>query len=182
MAVPSLRNVLLVGSLSKAFSCLGAFVTCSTELKRILKIRSSTFIFGGPVPPPYLAAICAVCDILDSSEGDELLQRLRGLVKRLTDGLRSLDLIVGGGMAPIVSVQIGDIEDTFIAGKWLFDRGYYVQSATYPAVGLNEGLLRIQVNANHSAEQIDGLLDTIAGLKKQFRLPSLAAERTSPIA
>src|SRR5437762_1674872 len=120
-SLPSLRHILLVGSLSKAFSCMGAFVTCSTELKRILKIRSSTFIFGGPVPPPYLAAICAVCDILDSQEGDELLSRLRGLVTRLTDGLSELDLIVGGGVAPIVSVQVGDIEDTLAAGKWLFD-------------------------------------------------------------
>jgi 7-keto-8-aminopelargonate synthetase-like enzyme len=182
MALPSLRNVLLIGSLSKAFSCMGAFVTCSTELKRILKIRSSTFIFGGPVPPPYLAAICAVCDILDSPEGDELHRRLRSLMKQLTDGLRSLDLIVGGGAAPIISVQIGDIEDTFAAGKWLFDRGYYVQSATYPAVGLTEGLLRVQVNANHSPEQIDGLLDAFAGLKRSFPLPLQSATRTSPAA
>ena len=129
-----------------------------------------------------MAAICAVCDILDSHEGDELLQRLRGLVKRLTDGLHALDLIVAGGVAPIVSVQVGDIEDTFAAGKWLFDRGYYVQSATYPAVGLSEGLLRIQVNANHSPGQIDGLLEAIADLKKQFRLPSPAAMRPGPIA
>ena len=68
----------------------------------------------------------------------------------------------------IVSVQVGDIEDTFAAGKWLFDRGYYVQSATYPAVGLTEGLLRVQVNANHSAEQIDGLLSAIADLKRHL--------------
>lgn len=182
VALASLRNILLVGSLSKAFSCMGAFVTCSTELKRILKIRSSTFIFGGPVPPPYLAAVCAVCEILDSPEGDELLVRLRGLVNRLTDGLRSLDLIVGGGVAPIVSAQVGDIEDTFAAGKWLFDRGYYVQSATYPAVGLTEGLLRIQVNANHSAAQIDGLLEAFADLKKQFRLPLASQQRSVPAA
>jgi 7-keto-8-aminopelargonate synthetase-like enzyme len=176
-SLPSLRHVLVVGSLSKAFSCMGAFITCSKELKRILKIRSSTFIFGGPVPPPYLAAICAVCDILDSPEGDDLLLRLRGLVKRLTDGLALLDLIVGGGAAPIVSVQVGDIEDTFAAGKWLFDRGYYVQSATYPAVGLTEGLLRVQVNANHSAEQIDGLLNAFADLKRHFKLPLRSAQR-----
>jgi len=173
--LPSLRQVLLVGSLSKAFSCMGAFITCTPELKRILKIRSSTFIFGGPVPPPYLAAICAVCDILDSPEGDELLAHLRSLVNRLTTGLRSLELIVGGGVAPIVSVQIGDIEDTFHAGKWLFDRGYYVQSATYPAVGITEGLLRIQVNANHSHAAIDGLLNAFADLKREFKLPTTAA-------
>jgi 7-keto-8-aminopelargonate synthetase-like enzyme len=170
--LPSLRQVLLVGSLSKAFSCMGAFVTCTPELKRILKIRSSTFIFGGPVPPPYLAAVLAVCDILDSAEGDELLGQLQSLVGRLTTGLKSLDLLVGGGVAPIVSVQVGDIEETFQAGKRLFDLGYYVQSATYPAVGINEGLLRIQVNANHSHAAIDGLLTAFADLKREFQLPT----------
>jgi glycine C-acetyltransferase len=177
LALPSLANVLMVGSLSKAFSCLGAFVTCSTELKRILKIRSSTFIFGGPVPPPYLAAICAVCDILDSPEGNELIGHLHSLVKQLTDGLRALDLVVGGGVAPIVSVQIGDIEETFAAGRWLFDHGYYVQSATYPAVAMTEGLIRIQVNANHSRASIDGLLNAFAELKRNFKLPCASKRR-----
>ena len=177
VALPSLRGVLQVGSLSKGFSCLGAYVTCHPELKRILKIRSSTFIFGGPVPPPYLAAIIAVCDILDSPEGDELIAHLRSLVVRLTEGLNRLDLIVAGGVAPIVSVQVGEIEETFAAGKWLFDRGYYVQSATYPAVGINEGLIRIQVNANHRPEAIDGLIAAFADLKREHRLPAASAQR-----
>ncbi len=69
----SLDDVLMVGSLSKAFSCMGAFVTCTTALKQVLKMKSNTFIFGGPVPPPYLAAICAVCDIIGSPDYDELL-------------------------------------------------------------------------------------------------------------
>jgi len=181
VALPSLRSILQVGSLSKGFSCLGAYVTCHPELKRILKIRSSTFIFGGPVPPPYLAAILAVLDILDSDEGDELLAELRALVERLTGGLRALDLIVCGGVAPIVSVQIGDIEDTFAAGKWLFDRGYYVQSATYPAVGISEGLIRIQVNANHPPAAIDGLVAAFAELKQAFKLPAASAQRPRAI-
>jgi 7-keto-8-aminopelargonate synthetase-like enzyme len=177
LALPSLKGVLQVGSLSKAFSCLGAYVTCYPELKRILKIRSSTFIFGGPVPPPYLAAVIAVCEILDSSEGDLLLAALRSLVARLTSGLRDLDLIVGGGVAPIVSVQVGSIEETFTAGKWLFDRGYYVQSATYPAVGINEGLIRIQVNANHWPGAIDGLIAAFADMKRELHLPTASTQR-----
>jgi len=179
LALPSLRGVLQVGSLSKGFSCLGSYVTCYPELKRILKIRSSTFIFGGPVPPPYLAAIIAVCEILDSDEGDTLLGELRALVARLTNGLRGLDLIVGGGVAPIVSVQVGDIEETFAAGKWLFDRGYYVQSATYPAVGIYEGLIRIQVNANHWPAAIDGLIAAFAEMKRDLHLPAASAQRSS---
>ena len=170
-----LDHVLMVGSLSKAFSCLGAFVTCNSKLKRVLKLRSSTFIFGGPVPPPYLAAVCAVCDILESPEYDRLLARLRGLMQRLIDGVRALGLKVLGGEAPIVSVVIGDIEQTLQAGKWLFDRGYYVQSATYPAVPLNAGLLRILVNANHSDQALDGLLAALGEMKEHLRLGCPAA-------
>ena len=171
MVLGSLENILMVGSLSKAFSCLGAFVTCDKRLKRLLKIRSSTFVFGGPVPPPYLAAICAVCDILESPEYGDLMGRLRGMVARLTDGLRSLQLGFQGGEAGIVAVAIGEIEETFIAGKWLFDRGFYVQSATYPAVPIMSGILRIQVNANHTPEAIDELLVALADLKAEFGLP-----------
>ncbi len=170
MVLGVLDQVLMVGSLSKAFSCMGAFVTCTPELKPVLKMRSNTFIFGGPVPPPYLAAICAVCDILESPEYRDMFDRLQRLIRRLTEGLRSLGLAVLGGEAPIVSVTIGDIERTLEAGKWLFDRGFYVQSATFPAVPINSGLLRVQVNANHSVEMIDGLVGAMAGLKTRFSL------------
>ncbi len=171
MVLGSLDDVLMVGSLSKAFSCMGAFVTCTEELKGILKLRSSTFIFGGPVPPPYLAAICAVCDILVSPEYEELIGKLQFLMERLIDGIRRIGLSVLGGDAPIISVTIGDIERTLEAGKWLYDRGYYVQSATFPAVPINAGLLRIQVNANHSVEAVDGLLAALADLQVEFDLP-----------
>lgn len=165
-----LDQVLMVGSLSKAFSCMGAFVTCDAELKRMLKLRSSTFIFGGPVPPPYLAAVCAVCDILESPEHDALMARLQTLTNRLIEGIRALGLTVLGGAAPIVSVVIGDLEQTLHAGKWLFDRGFYVQSATYPAVPLNGGLLRILVNANHSDQDVAGLLAALTEMKSALRL------------
>ena len=170
MLLDSLDNALVVGSLSKAFSCLGAFVTCDARLKRILKIRSSTFIFGGPVPPPYLAGICKVCDILESPEHDEQLRRLRQMVHQLTSGIRALGLKLSGGEAAIIAVTIGDIDQTFKAGKALFDRGYFVQSATYPAVPIMGGVLRIQVNANHTPEDIAGLLKGLAELKSEFKL------------
>ncbi len=171
MVLGSLDGVLMVGSLSKAFSCMGAFVTCTPELKDILKLRSSTYIFGGPVPPPYLAAVCAVCDILDSPEGEELIGQLQSRVHRVTNAIRRMGLTVMGGEAPIVSVTIGEIEQTLEAGKWLFDRGYYVQSATYPAVPINAGVLRIQVNANHSLQSIDGLLTAMEEMQTAFKLP-----------
>ncbi len=166
-----LDNVLMVGSLSKAFSCMGAFVTCTSELKLLLKMKSNSYIFGGPVPPPYLEAVCVVCDILNSREYDQIMARLNTRIRRLIAGLDRLHLTVLGREAPIVAILVKDEENTLRAGKWLFDHGFYVQSVLFPAVGFNQGVLRIQVNANHTMAAIDGLLDALAHLQQEIRFP-----------
>jgi glycine C-acetyltransferase len=170
-ALGSYDNTLVIGSLSKAFSALGGFVGCSAELKRLLKMRSNTWIFGGPVAPPYLEAVCAVCDILTSDEYELLAARLRRNLEHLSRGMVGLGLAVLGGETPIVSVLVGDEAETLRAGSFLFERGYYVQSVTFPAVPYHAGVLRIQVNANHRPESIDGLIGAIAELHRASPLP-----------
>jgi glycine C-acetyltransferase len=180
-ALGNYDNALVVGSLSKGFSCFGAFVGCKKDFKLLLKIRSNTFIFGGPVPPPYLDAICTVCNILNSDEYEEIYGRLKGNLKHLTQGASDLGLVVLGGETPIVSVLIGDEDITLQAGRFLFEKGFYVQSVTFPAVPYHAGVLRIQVNANHQSAAIDGLVTGLAALQRQFALPTTAdhPERTA---
>ena len=76
-------NVLIVGSLSKGFSCLGGFVAGRRTAIDVLKLRSNSLIFGGPVPPPYLEAICTVLDILASAEYPAIRAKLDANVRRL---------------------------------------------------------------------------------------------------
>ena len=78
-----------------------------------------------------------------------LRARLDRNLGHLTNGLKALGLVVSGGVTPIISVLVGDEEDTLNAGQFLFEKGYYVQSVTFPAVPYHAGVLRIQVNANH---------------------------------
>jgi 7-keto-8-aminopelargonate synthetase-like enzyme len=170
-ALGNYDNALVIGSLSKAFSALGGFVGCSAEMKRLLKMRSNTYIFGGPVAPPYLEAVCTVCDILTSDEYELLAARLRRNLQQLTRGLVNLGLAVLGGETPIVSVLVGDEAETLRAGSFLFDRGFYVQSVTFPAVPYHAGVLRIQVNANHRTESIDALVKSVAALHRARPLP-----------
>jgi 7-keto-8-aminopelargonate synthetase-like enzyme len=163
-------NTFVIGSLSKAFSAMGGFVACQKEFKQLLKMRSNTYIFGGPVPPPYLEAVCAVCDILMSDEYTLLKARLQRNCRQLTDGLHRLGLAVLGGLTPIVSVLVGDEANTLSAGHFLFEQGFYVQSVTFPAVPYHAGLLRIQINANHPRTSIDELLNAFEALKKVIAL------------
>jgi 7-keto-8-aminopelargonate synthetase-like enzyme len=170
-ALGNYKNVLTVGSLSKGFSCLGGFVAGTQPAIDVLKLKSNSLIFGGPVPPPYLEAVCAVVDILSSAEYPALRARLDANVRRLTEGAKRLGLGVLGGAVPIVSVLVGPEEATLKAGKFLYDRGYYVQSVVFPAVPHGAGVLRMQVNANHGADQIDGLLGALAALSEAAPMP-----------
>jgi 7-keto-8-aminopelargonate synthetase-like enzyme len=175
-ALGTYDNTLVVGSLSKGFSCAGGFVGCTSEFKLLLKMRSNTYIFGGPVVPPYLDAVCVVCDIFQSPEYEVLSARLQRNLKQLRDGLAGLGLVASGGQTPIVSVLVGDEADTLTAGNFLFEKGYYVQSVTFPAVSYHAGVLRIQINANHTSESIAGLLDAIADLRQAIELPRAEAK------
>jgi 7-keto-8-aminopelargonate synthetase-like enzyme len=170
-ALGSYDNAFVVGSLSKAFSCAGGFIGCPGPFQRLLKIRCAPYIFGGPVVPPYLEAIGTIIDILRSDEYPRLRARLDAAIRRLIGGLTDLGLVVMGAVTPIVSVLIGDEAATLNAGKFLFDRGYYVQSVLFPAVPYHAGVLRIQCNANHDESEIEGLLSAFAELTRAMALP-----------
>jgi glycine C-acetyltransferase len=178
-ALGSYDNTFVVGSLSKAFSCAGGFIGCPEPFHRLLKIRCAPYVFGGPVVPPYLEAIGTVVDILRSDEYPGLRARLDSAIRRLIGGLTDLGLVVMGAVTPIVSILIGDEADTLNAGKFLFDRGYYVQSVLFPAVPYHSGVLRIQCNANHEDAEIEGLIEAFAALTGQMSLPRLDGSSAS---
>ena len=178
-ALGTYDNTLVIGSLSKAFSCFGGFIGCSAAMQVQLKIRSNSYVFGGPVPPPYLDAICTVVDILKSPEYSRLRAALDRNLQRLTMGATALGLNVIGGSTPIISILVGDEGDTLKAGKFLFDQGYYVQSVLFPAVPYRAGVLRIQVNSNHTAAELTGLLEALRALTKEIRLPGPAPAQRS---
>jgi 7-keto-8-aminopelargonate synthetase-like enzyme len=106
-----------------------------------------------------------------SAEYDQLIGELRKNCRHFTEGALALDLAVLGGETPIVSILVGDEADTLNAGSFLFDRGFYVQSVCFPAVPYHAGVLRVQVNANHTSESINGLLNALAELKRKTPLP-----------
>ena len=157
-ALGNYDNTVVVGSLSKAFSCFGGFIGCTAELKELLKMKSSTFIFGGPVPPPYLEAILAALEILDSDEYDAIHARLAANVRRIAGGMERLGLAILGGTQPILSVLVGDEADTLSRRPVPLRPGLLRPVGHLPRRALSRGVLRIQANANHTDEAIDGLL------------------------
>ena len=161
-ALGDYADTLVVGSLSKAMSCAGGFVACPERVRLPLAIRSGPIIFGGPVPPMYLDAICVAVRIVRSGEYAVLRGRLTANVRRFVDGLTAAGVPATGGVSAIVAVPVGDEGATLRAGKAVFDAGYYVQSVVFPAVPHRAGLLRVQLSTTHHAEDIAGLVAAVA--------------------
>ena len=63
---------------------------CTAAACDVLKLRSNSLIFGGPVPPAYLEGICAVLEILNSPEYERIRASLDENVHRFTDGANAL--------------------------------------------------------------------------------------------
>ena len=168
-ALGNYDNALVVGSLSKAVSCQGGFVAGLQAAIDVLKARQTRSSRRAGTPP-YLVATCAALDVINRRSTTACALRST----RMCGGSlpeRTGQAAVLGGLVPIVSVLIGEEESTLRAGRFLFDLGYYVQSVVFPAVPHGAGVLRMQVNANHTPEAIEGLLGALGELARAMALP-----------
>ena len=171
-ALGSYDNTFVVGSLSKAFSCAGGFIGCTAAVPAAAQDALEPLHLRRAGRARLPRGDRARSSTSSESPGIRRAPRpARRAHRPARRGLAELGLVVMGGATPIVSVLVGDEADTLKAGKFLFDRGYYVQSVLFPAVPYHGGVLRVQCNANHTEAAIDGLIDAFAALKQGSACP-----------
>jgi 8-amino-7-oxononanoate synthase len=146
--------VLRVGTLSKALGSLGGFVAGPADMVDLLRNRARTFIFTTASTPADAAAARAALAIVRSAEGDRLRATLRAHIDRLRPGHPS----------PILAVVLGSEERAVKAAASLLDAGLFVPAIRPPTVAPGTSRLRITLSAAHTADQVDLLVDALAGL------------------
>ena len=168
----SYDNLVLVGGFSKSYSSLLAFIACPTEVKDMLKVAASPYLYSGPSPIASLATVLAGFDV-NERRGDELRTRLHALTARLLDGMERLriDTPNRSGL-PIVEIPLRDHHTIGDVGRYLFDHGVYVTLAPYPLVPKAEVGFRIQLTAANTTGEVDALLRALEGLSERGLLRS----------
>ena len=124
----------------------------------------------GMVPPASTAAALAALTVLEREP--EIVDNLRRLGNNWRDGLKGLGFNVGNSQTPIVPVTVGDEYATVMFWKALLAEGLYTNPAIYPAVNMNEAILRTSCMATHTDDQVEQALETFKTVgRKQGIIP-----------
>jgi len=160
------RADILVGTLGKAFGVNGGYVTSSDTVITYLRENAPMYIYSNPVTPGEAAAAKRAVDILDSDEGKQILEHLRAMTKRFEKGLKDLGFEIIEGDHPVVPLMVRDTEKTAELVKWLKDNGVLATGLNYPVVPAGDEEIRFQINADHTAHDIDTVLDILGKFGK----------------
>ena len=167
-----LRPTVLVGTLSKAFGCAGAFAAASRPLCELLRNRARSYVFSTGTSPVLLATIANALSLLTSPEGQALREALWTNARTMLDALGLHE----APPSPILPIVIGDNQRTLAVATRLLDRGWHVQAIRPPTVPAGTARLRLTVSAAHTREQIEALAHDLLALLREESLP-LRVER-----
>ena len=149
------ENVVIAGSLSKAFGGAGGFaVVPSQEDMRVLRKFANPLVFGHSIMLPMLAANVAAAWWHVDGQVAELQTRLwhnAAEFDRLTAG----SLINAGLRSPVRGAQFDTEEEAFAAARRLKQAGVLILPAFYPTVAKGTGLMRFAVSALHQQHDLE---------------------------
>jgi 8-amino-7-oxononanoate synthase len=176
----SYEGIVLTGGFSKAYSSLLAFVTCSPDLKRLIKAAGSPYAYSGPSPVASLASALLGLE-LNAQRGDQIRTRLAQLTGQVLDHLAAAGIWTSNTSGfPVIELPLADPDDLDAVGRRLFGRGVYVTLAPHPVVPRPEVGFRIQVTAANTEPEITHLLEVLDEVHRDFGLRSREAQPVTP--
>ena len=169
----------LMGTFSKAPGSVGGYVTGSKALIDYLRFFARSSMFTAALP----AAICAgITESLRVIEAEpEHREQLWRNSHRLWHGLKEIGLHLPETASPIVTVFVGGERLLYTMSRALFDAGFKVGNVCYPAVPRGEAILRLSVNARHTPEEIDRVVDAVARIAREHGILARTREEVRAI-
>lgn len=159
------RADLLIGTLGKGFGVNGGYVAASATAIAYLRETAPTYIYSNPITPAEAAAALAALEIVDSSEGLQLLDKLRRFSARLRSGLMAAGFETLPGEHPIVPIFVRDTGRTSALVGHLLENDILATGLNYPVVPQGDQEIRLQLSADQSEQDVDYLLATLAAFK-----------------
>jgi 8-amino-7-oxononanoate synthase len=157
------RELIQIGTLSKALGSLGGYVAGSNSLIDFLRNRAATWIYTTALSPADTAAALAAINIV--KEEPERRAKLWVNVKYLQELMKAClpDLQLLPSESPIVCFQLPSATLALKAGNILTDAGIFAPAIRPPTVPTSR--IRISLMASHERVHIERLVDALSLLR-----------------
>ena len=166
----------VVGTFSKSVGTVGGFCVSNHPKFEILRLVCRPYTFTASLPPAVVA--CAATSIRKLMHAGDKRARLWDMTRKLHGGLkaRGFRLATETPESAIVSVLMPDQETTVRMWQAMLELGVYVNMSRPPATPAGVFLLRCSLCAEHSAAQLDTVLERFAMASAVVGLFAEAAE------
>lgn len=149
---------ILIATLGKALGVNGGYVATSRPIIDYLREISPFYVYSNPITPSEALAAKKSLDILESSEGLARLKKIRALTIRFESGITDLGFETIPGKHPVTPLVVRDSQKTARLIQHLFKNRILATGLNYPVVPQGEEEIRFQINASHTAYDIDEVL------------------------
>ena len=152
-------RIIHMGTLSKAYGCIGGFVATEAGIARVLRLGCSAYGFTSTLPPDQAAGVLEALDIIaaEPERRIQLWENQRYFVAQM----EAHGLPITSTATPIVPLAVGDERACAGLVMALRDAGVHVDAVMFPAVRVGQARLRFMLNARHSVAQIDRVIETL---------------------
>lgn len=158
----------LMGTLSKTLGALGGYVVGDQDLIDYLRWFAPSGLFTTTLPAPICAGVRKALEIIEREP--EHQARLWSNIHRFVPPLQEAGLKVSGVTSPIVTVFVGEQETLWKVSRDLYDAGIKAGNVIYPAVPRDGCILRFTINARHTHQEIDMVVETLVAIGKRYGL------------
>jgi glycine C-acetyltransferase len=158
---------IITGTLGKALGVDGGFIVSDKIVVEYLRETSPFYIYSNPVSAGVASASLKALEILDSSEGQSLLEKLTGNAEYFRSKIEGIGYRTIEGIHPIVPLVIGDPKKAKRIASQLYENGIFVIALTFPVVPRGQDTIRVQISASQTKKDIDYAIEAFKKAGKE---------------
>lgn len=162
------RDVIQMGTLSKAVGASGGYVAGTAALKDYLINTAKAFIYTTAQPPAIAAAASAAIRIIQHEPAHR--ERLRKNRDTLYTALTGLGFQLTDTQSPILPIIVKSPERALEMSQALYDAGIYVPAIRPPTVPKHGSRLRLTVSSEHTQEQLNNVVQSLQRAGQALRV------------
>ena len=159
----------LTGTLGKALGgASGGFICAKKSVVELLKQKSRPYLFSNALSPSIVKATLKALELVKKQP--ERRKRIQKNTIYFREQMKSLGFNILGDQHPITPVMLGDANVAQKMSKELLNNGIYAVGFSFPVVPKGEARIRLQINSEHSMEELDKAIKIFKKVGRELKI------------